>query len=502
MDKGCAYTFHFSVTVLVFAWPLYIYFISVLYSHRNHFVILNRWPTISLVIVVASVIIQTLTVIEAAFCITSLSYLSVGLGNALFGLVYYRTYLLYAQTMKTRYYLNSVKLLTHDDEQKGLHLYQYLDKLMLPVVMLMSAMVILGRLLNIPPIVYGSLTVTSLIGVVCIVNIARKKVSDSIGVTKECIFAVCINFIILSLGSAAARWVPSYIHIKLWLGFILTVLNGLAIVFIPYTLVRNEQTNSHGLSGLKISRRDVLSASVQQLPPLNDPCLLSMWLQKPLVAFLHKKMTNLQLFAGYLSECFALENILFLERAIVLHHVIRKYQQKDANTLSTVRQSTCKAFGLACYQLKFCFLNQIYKDMESIIENSNGTQDGIVHVMKAIHGQFCSRHADTEINVGYQIKDKLDALFEGKAEDEIVQQFRTYDDMLTAFDDAIGECWDMCETIYHFQFKSYLKRNVLPQEEDKNEFEPQQMEIINEHHVTSVSRAPIIECTIPSPVSP
>eukprot|EP01083_Nonionella_stella_P001691 4802_1 len=504
MDKSCLYTLHFSLTVVFFAWPLYTYFIYIWHMHRNHFVILNRWPIISLIMVATCVIIQILTLIEGAFCIKSISPVSAGLCNLLFGLAYYRTYLLYAQTMKARYYLefNSVKLTANDpilDPNKG-----YLGRLILSAVILLSILVIFGHggSSEHSPIAHGSFTATFLIGVVCFVNIVRKKVSDSIGVVKESILGFAITLMILSLvifASIAKTRYPSHVIeiIRLWMRMMASVLYGLAMLFIPYNLVRKETIVTHQSSGLNLPRQDVLSAAMQHLPPLNDPRLLSMWLEKPLVVFLHNKMGNLQLFAGYLSECFALENILFLERAIVLHHVIRKWQRKDATTLCSSTQKAVtppKAFRLLCYELKFAFLTQIYDDMGTIIGNENaGHKRGIAHVMKAIHGQFCSPDAQAEINVGYEIKNKLNALFEGKTEDEIVQELTTYDDMLEVFDDAIKECWALCESIYHFQFKAYLEGNVLPQKEDET--------IESPVPVRMVSVSPANEVSIPSPVS-
>eukprot|EP01083_Nonionella_stella_P067905 179922_1 len=480
---GCKYTFIFTVCILVFIWPSYIYFISICYAHRHHFVIRNRWPIISLIILIASVMIQLSCLIDATFCITNLLHFSVGLSNAISGLIYYRTYLLYAQTMKTRRYLDGAEYVLLTEQHKFCHCtHRYWGKLLLFTVIITSFVLMLGRYV-LPdsyhsPITYTTFTLSVLIGLICLINVARHKVSDSIGVTKECIISISFQFAMICLVRFVKTWVPSYLEVNVWLGFLLSVVYGFSILFIPYNLVRKEPIITHESSGLNAPAGAITSSIQQHSSPIKlDTRSLTMWLQRPLSVFLYNKMTNLRLFAGYLCECFALENLLFLERAIVLYHVIKKYQTrrtKDTTPTDDTREEIdgYDEFNLLCYELKFDFLSQIYGDIEDMVENGsrNNAKDlrykrGIVKAMQVIYEQFCSREAATEINIGFDMKEKLHALFEEKTEDQILTQLNGYEDMLMVFHHAISECWTMCQTIYHFQFKSYLQRHIAEVEE-------------------------------------
>merc|ERR1711923_134867 len=113
------------------------------------------------------------------------------------------------------------------------------------------------------------------------------------------------------------------------------------------------------------------------------------------------------LFAGYLSECFALENLLFLERATILFHIILKYQRIDEKlSIINQRMNLNNTFDARCYDLKYDFLSQIYNDIELLIIAESANNDnmsdsmtykrGILQAMKMIYVQFFNRGSDTE----------------------------------------------------------------------------------------------------------
>eukprot|EP01084_Bolivina_argentea_P121232 214855_1 len=81
----------------------------------------------------------------------------------------------------------------------------------------------------------------------------------------------------------------------------------------------------------------------------------------------------MSVFIEYLCECFALENMLFLERAIILHHLIKKYQDMDtAHAVPPVDADEKLKFDTVCarpyYKLQFMHLTPIYNDIEAIIK--------------------------------------------------------------------------------------------------------------------------------------
>eukprot|EP01083_Nonionella_stella_P302058 1039812_1 len=499
-EEECLYNFIYTAAVLVFAWPVYIYLLTQWYAHRNHFVIRNRFPKISLIVVACTIIIQILAIATSAFCTPIISHFSVGMSNVVQGFVYYRCYLLYAQTIQTRQYLTKMgPMMIRNDNKRW---YQNMGRFIAFLIITLSILITVCRYLGISPPIFVAFTLTLLIGVICLVNIIRIKVKDSIGVTKECIIQIMINVAMLVLSGVMPHLLPSDASFMIgWCGILASVLYGFSTLFIAYHLVRKGNVASsgsaaelHQATGLAID--DLGSAPGNVLPSLfiRNPESLNQWLRKPLHLFLKDNEENLSLFIGYLCECFALENILFLERAIVLHHLITKYQEMDDfvpddtgddKRIQSVRRHTS-------YQLRFLFLTPIYADIEAIIQNGcdeadggmkyraeaiiqNGCDEadggmkyraGIVEAMKLIYAQFCSRESDTEINVGYGIAGELRMLFEGTPDGELLQQFACYEDLLLVYHDAILEVMSLCETIYGFQFKSYLRENVINKQQE------------------------------------
>eukprot|EP01083_Nonionella_stella_P202663 740215_1 len=474
-EEACLYTFIYTAAVLVFAWPVYIYLLTQWYAHRNHFVIRNRFPKISLIVVACTIIIQILAISASAFCLPEITHFSIGMCNAVQGSVYYRSYLLYAQTIQTRQYLTKMgPMMIRNDNKRW---YQNMGRLIAFIIISSSILITVSRYLDVSPPIFVAFTLTLLIGITCLVNIIRIKVKDSIGVTKECTIQIMINVVMLVLAGVVPSLLPSDASflrgwIFGWFGVVASVLYGFSTLFIAYHLGNVSSAEVHQATVLGINHLG--SAAPDPPPSLRNRESLNLWLRKPLHLFLKDNEENLSLFIGYLCECFALENMLFLERAIVLHHLITKYQEMDDfvpddtgddKRIQSVRRHTS-------YQLRFLFLTPIYADIEAIIQNGCDEADGgmmckykagIVEAMKLIYAQFCDRESDTEINVGYGIRNELRRLFEETPDDELLEKFACYDDLLLVYHDAIVEVMSLCETIYGFQFKSYLRENVINQ---------------------------------------
>eukprot|EP01083_Nonionella_stella_P300311 1024604_1 len=502
---ACFFAFMYTSILLVFAWPACLYLLTEWYAHRDHFVIRNRWPKISLIIVTLCTIIQILFLIESAFCLSGLNEVSMGIANAVQGLVYYRTHLLYVNTMKTRQCLKILAPVVATDQHKTCQ--KHASQVILYTILIASVLLIICRYLSITPPVYIVFVATLLFGVICLINIIRHKVKDSIGITKECIIQIVITFTMMVAVSLTMSAFPSVKYeINTCFAVTSNTLYAISTLFIASNLLRKANVSAdsrtlpskspspatttdtmrlpsdsaaeiYARTGLHVPKHPHDNESISVLPSLRDPESLNKWLDKPLWLFLKGNTHNHTLFTGYLCECFALENLLFLERAIVLYHVIKKYQTrrtKDTTPTDDTREEIdgYDEFNLLCYELKFDFLSQIYGDIEDMVENGsrNNAKDlrykrGIVKAMQVIYEQFCSREAATEINIGFDMKEKLHALFEEKTEDQILTQLNGYEDMLMVFHHAISECWTMCQTIYHFQFKSYLQRHIAEVEE-------------------------------------
>eukprot|EP01083_Nonionella_stella_P291055 990452_1 len=504
--EACFYTFVYTAVVLLLTWPVYIYLLTKWYAHRNHFAIRNRWPLISLIIITISFGTQTLTAFESAFCISTLNPVSVALSNAVQGLVYYRTYLLYAQTIKTRQYLHQNAIMLNDHKECSRS--RTIARIILCTISIASMLIIPCRYLDIPAFVFSAFTVTLFIGIFCLLHIICARVKDSIGITKECIAQMVITFLMLVGVACATSFAPSISYeIVTWMGVIANVSYGFSTLFIPYNLIRKADVvpysksplpsrspiptatiasesavELHQSTGLNIPKHPdpMNNASVSGLPtlPLRDPQSLSQWLHKPLWLFLKDNMKNHTLFIGYLGECFAVENMLFLERSIILHHLIKKFQNMDttyALTTAVCNEDRIKyeaAFSQPCYKLQFAQLNPIYNDIGAIIKNDCDESDpmmykrGILKAMALIYRQFCHRDSDTEINIAFGIHNRLCALFEDQTDAVRLEHLTNYDDLLMVYHDAILQCWNLCVSIYGFQFKSYLRENMVKEEKE------------------------------------
>jgi len=175
------------------------------------------------------------------------------------------------------------------------------------------------------------------------------------------------------------------------------------------------------------------------------------------------------------KQCFALESLLFLERAIILYHEVEKYRVihsvKDKRENNHVRtEEVDERFTSESYQLTFEFMNEIYKDIDGIIENAgrelmngeteeDGNRRGILIVMKAIYDQFVSERAEMEINVSSECRAQLKGLFECLTEEELLQRL-SLQDMKGVFHAAILETYQLCFAVYNFQFRHYVARHT------------------------------------------
>eukprot|EP01083_Nonionella_stella_P276321 938827_1 len=504
---ACFFAFMYTSILLVFAWPACLYLLTEWYAHRDHFVIRNRWPKISLIIVTLCTIIQILFLIESAFCLSGLNEVSMGIANAVQGLVYYRTHLLYVNTMKTRQCLKILAPVVATDQHKTCQ--KHASQVILYTILIASVLLIICRYLSITPPVYIVFVATLLFGVICLINIIRHKVKDSIGITKECIIQIVITFTMMVAVSLTMSAFPSVKYeINTCFAVTSNTLYAISTLFIASNLLRKANVSAdsrtlpskspspatttdtmrlpsdsaaeiYARTGLHVPKHPHDNESISVLPSLRDPESLNKWLDKPLWLFLKGNTHNHTLFTGYLCECFALENMLFLERAIILHHVIKKCQEKDAeygvkvNNIDNEKIRFAFAFAQPCYKLQFMHLTPIYNDIEAIVKKGceeNEASDrmiykrGIVRAMQLIYGQFCHRESDTEINIAFDVRNYLGSLFEDETGNEALEELTRYEDLLMVFHDAIDEIVILCECIYGFQFKSYLREHMVKKE--------------------------------------
>merc|ERR1719461_2499462 len=251
-DQTCFYSRIYILSMLSIAWPLYGYFLLQWYKNRHHFVIRNRWPLLSLTMVGMTMTSQILNLIQVSLCIEPLSTISMGLTNLGSGIVYYRAHLLYMRCLKSRQHLNEMapsKTRTMSIAKTKNQLPNEIwRKTIIVLTVVTSILIVTARFLEIPYVVAMSFTTCMMMGIITLINLCRKKVTDSIGVTKESVLQISCQLALLLLGPFVSSFVPSYIDINLWNGFFVVTLFGFFPLFMAFTSIQNATKRRHSLS--------------------------------------------------------------------------------------------------------------------------------------------------------------------------------------------------------------------------------------------------------------
>jgi len=549
-EKNCFYTRIIVGCLLLLMWPLYAFCLYKWFQHRSHFVIRNRWPGLSLVVVTLVITVQILTIVESSMCLSFLSPVSVALSNIINGVVFYRGHLLIQRYLASQHHLNAMDREAHargvgfvKSEYVRIHLESLTagttkmgvfcrwfwstawPKMIIFSTAATSSLIAVMRFMGITGYIGAAFGLTTAFGVVTVIRLLWKRVKDGIDCTKECLIQIICNFLLIGLNPVLSSALPSYIEISYLNGLLVVTFYGLLTLAPALRLVQKVEAYSreawanmaspswgthsdsdHGMvvrmetmdrdqspgantlkspvqAGLSVADSNHSthslsgSTSVQNIAPDRKVTRrATKCLTKPLYRFLGDA-DQFTLFAGYLSQCFALENLLFLERAIILYHIILsmmekelKETQSDGNELKTEEAKV--EFELDAqfrkekvYLIRFDFLVRIRSEMEEMIAAEDDPKKGILEVMKVIYSQFCSPDFDTEINVSYPCKSNLHQLFRND-DAAILAQFGNYEDCLRVFHVAIVECYRLCCSVYGFQFRQYVRKHVAAQKTD------------------------------------
>ena len=191
-------------------------------------------------------------------------------------------------------------------------------------------------------------------------------------------------------------------------------------------------------------------------------------ISKPLVDFLKTKQ-NYEYFADYLALCFAVENLLFVQRVVILYHFTQDLKmggiQIDGVSLkeSKTEETDKKEIYLQrVYKLKFEYLEQLHKELDLLLENSVKSTENITFedvkdclwlLCKNIYFQFIESNAPNQVNISFDNQRKLQYVLRDNNKDK----FESFDDFLYLYHDAMAETWRLMESCYSFNFKSYLR---------------------------------------------
>eukprot|EP01084_Bolivina_argentea_P202307 345691_1 len=171
-----------------------------------------------------------------------------------------------------------------------------------------------------------------------------------------------------------------------------------------------------------------------------------------------KKFYNYKAFGSYLSYCWAMENLLFLERTSVIYHIILKYKQlydneKDVNSMNKMMKL-----------LKFKYLKSLYVEynhkIKQICPVANKTGNGydieyfkpaFKKIYKEIYTEFVDDNARNEINISGELRGQLSFIM-----DNNMSKLVSFDDFLSFFQEVNDEIYGMLISMYTANFAEYL----------------------------------------------
>ena len=193
-----------------------------------------------------------------------------------------------------------------------------------------------------------------------------------------------------------------------------------------------------------------------------------------LYIYLRDSKENYCNFAEYLGKCFALENLEFFEKCIVLKNLIEKYYDDDdpinleelqlnlgmtrsdgavrSYSSSSITSNDRDAPKYLYLKLKFGYLKRIYREYTDLIEEhlkaDSQTLVPLHKICHEIYHEFVAVDAPNQINISSREFHDLHCSF------QTAENFNTVHQYFTVFDKAMIEVWKMLSSIFKFQYKS------------------------------------------------
>ena len=202
---------------------------------------------------------------------------------------------------------------------------------------------------------------------------------------------------------------------------------------------------------------------------------------------------NYKKFAEYLAYCFALENILFMEKVSILYQIVLdlkekngtsrdrtlslspKYSSNTSKKMYEMKSSSTSSIkqNNKLIRNKFEYSVEIYFEIHKKIDKFNekygknaemlGTIGSIGYYKKIlyklyrdIYREFVKIGSKYEINISAEIRNELIYLFD---DTKNIEKFETFDDFLYIYDKALIQVYAMLFSIYNYQFKQILKNS-------------------------------------------
>eukprot|EP01084_Bolivina_argentea_P187859 323509_1 len=113
------------------------------------------------------------------------------------------------------------------------------------------------------------------------------------------------------------------------------------------------------------------------------------------------------------------------------------------------------------HRLEFRYLTSIYERYQQIVGDDERCdidkyKKALFDICQEIYDEFISCFAETQLNLGSGVQERLELILGGVRGDGMVQ-FKSYDDFMTLFDGALIETYGLMISAYLFQFKKYVR---------------------------------------------
>eukprot|EP01083_Nonionella_stella_P109727 320283_1 len=460
-------------TYYILSIPLYIHGILQWRTYKQHLMILKRFPTVSIVTVIVSILNCSMyVVINWIHYISNrihwrLVLLTQSLSFFVYGLINLRIFMSYLRWQQHQLQIIVARL--SDDSQPSktenkstttsTNHRDHRDIWYHPLSVIIISLSIFGAIfIGATPtdstmiVVWVPWTLMMLINIALVLIIVARKVKDGIGSLKEGLIMFLV-FIMVAF-CQPLLFIPDVQYVAVAL---LTLSPWFQGLFPLYFAIYYRQKMDKGADKYTIMHADNLEVSNQQTMEQRVSQFL-MYL---------KEEKNYTAFREYLSFCWALENLQFVENACIIYHVVVQYKNerkvKDTNLLSPHFCSNAQNDEERVYPT-FGYLSTMYQKYEQKIgcvctkKEFGGYKKEMYGIYQEIYDEFIDpKDAPNLINISSETRAALSCLLDRDCSQDNVKKFQSLNDFICLFDDALKEIYMLLTSLYDFQFKNYLK---------------------------------------------
>ena len=332
---------------------------------------------------------------------------------------------------------------------------------------------------------YGMITgplwmIQIFITIILICIVLCNRVKDGIGCLKETIINLSVNLLIVIL--FPFTFIGDHITVPLFIVFnfapylqgLIPLYGGLYYVQkMDGIQVTTEQNKQQSESTNNTDNIIAENECDEDNEILND-------VQQPLTVFM-RKYKNYEIFREYLSHCWAVENLLFLQNVIILRQIVLKCKgmvhgkstdlDENRNENDSKRESGSNEHVIE-FDGDFEYLSAIYMKYNKKLgiksknmSNTNGVilsyeelKDKLFKIHQEIYYEFVATDSINQINISFENRASLELLLKNESH---CDKFKSFDDFYHLYDGAIVEVFQLILSMYHYKFKKYVQTTII-----------------------------------------